>query len=173
MELYLIRHGIAIDRGDPDCPAEEDRFLTDKGVARMRGISRSLVKLDVKLERILSSPYVRARQTAELIMEQQPELELELIEAFTPGGDPEVGVRKIREASKGVSALAVTGHEPNISRLIATLLTGDDQLNVRMKKGGICRIDIEWHKDGWLPELRWLMMPRQLLAMEDASQSQD
>ncbi len=165
MELYLIRHGIAIDRGDPDCPAEEERYLTEKGVTRMRGIAEALVKLDVRLDRMLSSPYVRARETAELVLEQQGELELELSEVFTPGGDPEEGVNRLRAASQGASALAVTGHEPNMSRLISTLLTGDDQMNVRMKKGGVCRIDIEWRRDGWLPELRWLMAPRQLLAI--------
>src|SRR5260370_10145207 len=69
MRLYLMRHGIAIDREDPDCPAEPERYLTPKGIQRTRAAARGLRAMRVKPTTLLSSPYVRAVQTAQIFSE--------------------------------------------------------------------------------------------------------
>jgi len=69
MRLYLMRHGIAIDREDPDCPPDPERYLTPKGIQRTRAAARGLRALRVKPAALLTSPYVRAVQTGEIICE--------------------------------------------------------------------------------------------------------
>ena len=69
MRLYLMRHGIAIDREDVDCPPEPERYLTPKGIQRTRAAARGLRDLRIKPASLLSSPYVRAVQTGEIVCE--------------------------------------------------------------------------------------------------------
>ena len=69
MRLYLMRHGIAIDREDPDCPTEEERYLTSKGIDRTRSAAHGLAELKVKPAVLLTSPLVRAVQTGEIVCE--------------------------------------------------------------------------------------------------------
>src|SRR6202012_5881267 len=66
MRIYLVRHGIAIDREDPDCPSEAERYLTPKGIQRTRQAARGLRELGVKPAALLTSPLVRAVQTGEI-----------------------------------------------------------------------------------------------------------
>src|SRR5260370_4209978 len=69
MRLYLMRHGIAIDREDPDCPSDPERYLTPKGIQRTRAAARGLRALRVKPTALLTSPFVRAVQTGEVVCE--------------------------------------------------------------------------------------------------------
>ena len=69
MRLYLMRHGIAIDREDPDCPPETERYLTPRGIERTRIAAKGLRELKVKPSVFLTSPYVRAVQTGEIVCE--------------------------------------------------------------------------------------------------------
>src|SRR5207245_10153088 len=66
MQLYSVRHGIAIDREDPKCPPDPERYLTEEGIEKTRQVARGVAALDVKAGLFLTSPYVRARQTAEI-----------------------------------------------------------------------------------------------------------
>ena len=69
MRLYLMRHGMAIDREDPDCPPEAERYLTPKGIERTRAAAHGLLELNIKPTVLLTSPYVRAVQTGEIVCE--------------------------------------------------------------------------------------------------------
>src|SRR5579862_7277903 len=69
LQLYLMRHGIAIDREDPDCPEETQRYLTGKGIERTRAAAAGLARMRVKPGGLLTSPYVRAVQTGEIVCE--------------------------------------------------------------------------------------------------------
>src|ERR1700733_5168555 len=66
MQLYLIRHGIAVDREDPNCPPDTERPLTPKGRKRSHAAALGLRALDVKPDAVLTSPWLRAAQTAEI-----------------------------------------------------------------------------------------------------------
>ena len=66
MELYIVRHGIAIDREDPKCPADPERYLTEEGVEKTKGVAKGLAALGVAPGLFLTSPYTRALQTAEI-----------------------------------------------------------------------------------------------------------
>src|ERR1700683_1369750 len=66
LNVYLIRHGIAVDREDPNCPPDTERPLTPKGIKRSRAAALGLLALKVKPDAVLTSPWLRALQTAEL-----------------------------------------------------------------------------------------------------------
>src|ERR1700730_8265420 len=66
MELYIVRHGIAIDREDPKCPPDPERFLTEEGIEKTKQVARGVAELGAAPDLLLSSPYVRAMQTAEI-----------------------------------------------------------------------------------------------------------
>ena len=67
MNLYIIRHAIAVDEGTPEYEDDSQRPLTDKGKKKMRQIAKGLRALGVEFDLILSSPYVRAKETAEIL----------------------------------------------------------------------------------------------------------
>ena len=67
MNIYLLRHGIAIDRDDPSSPTDADRPLTAKGLKRMRKAARGLRRLNIPFDAIVTSPFTRARQTADIV----------------------------------------------------------------------------------------------------------
>ena len=64
MQLYIVRHGIAIDREDPECPAEAERYLTEEGIEKIKQVAKAISALRLQVDLMVSSPYVRAMQTA-------------------------------------------------------------------------------------------------------------
>src|SRR5258707_3959262 len=66
MQLYIVRHGIAIDREDPKCPPDPERYLTEEGVQKTKQVAKGVAALGVTADLFLTSPYVRAAQTAEI-----------------------------------------------------------------------------------------------------------
>src|SRR5258705_11314975 len=70
MQLYIVRHGIAIDREDPKCPPDPERYLTEEGVEKTRQVAKGVAALGANADLLLSSPYVRAMQTAEIFAKE-------------------------------------------------------------------------------------------------------
>src|SRR5260370_8651827 len=64
MQMYIVRHGIAIDREDPKCPPDPERYLTEEGVEKTKQVAKGVAALGVTADLFLTSPYVRAAQTA-------------------------------------------------------------------------------------------------------------
>lgn len=162
-ELYLIRHGIAEERGDA-WPDDDKRPLTDDGMSRMRKATRGLARLGVVFDVVLSSPLVRARQTAEIVAGGvAPRPTLTNIESLAPGAsfaalatDLEKHARKTR--------IALVGHEPGIGELAARLI--GSRHPIEFKKGAICRIDVEDVPPGGPGELRWFLTSKILLSIK-------
>jgi phosphohistidine phosphatase len=125
--IWLLRHGDAEDgAGKPDA----ERELTSKGERQSRGAGRAMKAIGVKLDICLSSPKVRARQTAELACAELG-LSVELDERLAGGDfDP-------RELAAGRGEVMLVGHEPDFSRAIA-IVTGS---RVKMRKGGLAALD--------------------------------
>jgi len=67
MQLYIVRHGIAIDREDPKCPPDPERYLTEEGIEKTKQVAKGVAALGVTADLFLTSPYVRASQTAEIL----------------------------------------------------------------------------------------------------------
>jgi phosphohistidine phosphatase len=168
MKLYLLRHAIAAER-DPDIyPDDSLRPLTASGRKKMGKIANALCRMGLQVDLILSSPYLRARQTAEIARKglNLKKERLLLIDALAPAGDPERLITEIQE-KYAVEALMLVGHEPNLSNLISLLLSGDTSIPIMMKKAGICCLSIEQLTAGKCAMLEWLINPGQKSALED------
>lgn len=142
MRLYLMRHGIAIDRTDPACPPEVDRFLTPRGIAKTKAAARGLCAIGIKPGVILVSPLLRAVQTAEIVCEAlgYPVKKLRQTEALKPEAKPAVLFEEI-SAVKAGEVLCV-GHAPNLDLVIA-LGIGSHSTVTALKKAGCAALDME------------------------------
>ena len=155
MELYFLRHGIAADEG-PEGMGDAGRPLTKDGIAKMQAGARGMRRLGLRLDALLSSPLVRAHETAAIIARELG-LELQLADELAPGCDIEQLFALLGE-HRAADSVMLVGHEPDFSSLIGAL-TGGSQ--VLMKKGGLGRVDIERLEHG-AGTLTWLLPPRVL-----------
>jgi phosphohistidine phosphatase len=159
IELYLIRHGVAAERGD-QWPDDSKRPLTPKGTSRMRKEGAALERMGVTFDEILTSPLVRAKQTAAALADgfstKPPVTTFEPLSA--DGAIPDVldGLAKYARSRR----LALVGHEPGIGELAARLLGVRTPLE--FKKGAICRIDVDTLPPAKPGRLRWFVAPRML-----------
>ncbi|MBL8214429.1 MAG: histidine phosphatase family protein [Bryobacterales bacterium] len=157
MEIYILRHGIA-DEPRPGM-RDADRALTAEGKKRLREVLQVARHADVKPEIILTSPYRRARETAEIAREiLHPETDLIPGNCFTPEADPCEAWEEVRIHRDAASVLIAT-HEP-FAGLFAGYLLNTPALTIDVKKGSIIRVDVE--SFGLQPRgvLRWFLTPR-------------
>jgi phosphohistidine phosphatase len=161
-ELYLVRHGIAEDRGDA-WPDDAKRPLSEDGMARMRKAARGLARLGVAIDVVLTSPLVRARQTAEIVAEAiHPRPSLATAESLSPEGNYAAVVAELEKHARK-TRIALVGHEPSIGELAARLI--GSRHAIQFKKGAICRIDVETLPPSGPGDLRWLMTMKILRAI--------
>jgi phosphohistidine phosphatase len=152
--LYFLRHGLAANRSEWS-GNDSERPLTSKGQALMAREAQTIAQLDLQLDLILTSPLVRALQTARIVAEALGMQErLQADERLAPGFGVPALAEVLKERS-GVSALMLVGHEPDFSETIGALIGGG---RVVCKKGGLARVDLP--DDGSLAgELVWLIPP--------------
>jgi phosphohistidine phosphatase len=162
-ELYLVRHGLAAERGD-QFPDDTKRPLTARGIQRMKREGRALVALDVTFDVILSSPLVRTRQTAEALAQSFREPPpIVSAASLAPGGSHNAIVEELSKQSQRRKRIALVGHEPGIGELAARLL--GLRRPIEFKKGAICRIDVAALPPTGSGQLRWFLTPRILRKM--------
>jgi phosphohistidine phosphatase len=157
LELYLIRHGVAAERG-PEYPDDSKRPLTGKGLAALRREAKALKDLDITFDLIITSPLTRTRQTAEVfaeLLEGKPTVSQS--DALAPAGTPAAVMQEIGKHPRK-ARIALVGHEPNIGELAARLIGARSP--IEFKKGGICRIDFGVLPPKALGQLRWFLPPR-------------
>jgi phosphohistidine phosphatase len=156
-ELYVIRHGIAEERGDA-WPDDTKRPLTEDGVARMRKTARALERLGVTFDVVLTSPLVRAHQTAEIVASAySPKPPVVNVDALAPGGSSSAVIAELEKHAKK-KRIAIVGHEPGIGELAAKL--AGMRVDLEFKKGGMARIDVEALPPKGPGMLRWFVPPR-------------
>jgi phosphohistidine phosphatase len=157
VEIYLFRHGIAENAaaGEPD----SSRKLTDEGKEKTAAVARLARTAKVQPSAIISSPYVRAVETAR-IAAQELGFEGKLITApeLEPHGSPE-SVWKVISARREDDSILLAGHEPLLSRLAAYLLASP-ALRVEMKKSALVRIDVDSLRGAPQGVLRWMLIPK-------------
>jgi phosphohistidine phosphatase len=158
-ELYLIRHGIAAERGD-EYPDDSKRPLTSEGISGLRKEARALDGLGVSIAVILASPLVRTRQTADVFSDLlQGKPPVVTTDALAPAGAAAAVIQDIvKHARKG--NLALVGHEPNMGELAGRLIGA--RTPIEFKKGAICRIDFDAMPPKGIGALRWFLTPRML-----------
>lgn len=164
MEIYLVRHAVAEDRDEFASKNHDDsqRPLTIKGRKRMQAVAMRLHGLIGDVDMIVSSPYLRARQTAEILSQIFFETEVEEAAELVPHGPPAAVIRWIRAHARGRSSVMLVGHEPQLSMLASYLLTGKTEALIEMKKSAVACFelpDVE-EMDRGRAELKWLAPPK-------------
>lgn len=163
MEIYLLRHGIAVERGTRGFEDDFSRPLTPKGRRQLRKTAAAVKKLASKFDLILSSPFVRAKQTAEIVAgELKCRKRLRFTNALAPGGAMSILVRQLTREKEPPGKVLLVGHEPDMSRLISLLATGGPLLQMDLKKGGLCKLEVEALRDSRCATLVWLLTPKQM-----------
>ena len=162
-ELYLVRHAIADERGEA-WPDDTKRPLTTDGMTRMKKAARGLARLGVVIDVVLTSPLVRARQTAEILAaEMDPHPAMVNTDALAPGATHAALIAELEKHARR-PRIALVGHEPGIGELAARLI--GSRHPIEFKKGALCRIDFDEFPPGGPGDLRWLLTPKILRAVK-------
>jgi phosphohistidine phosphatase len=163
VNLYLLRHGIAVEPGTPGYERDSERPLIPKGERRLRAAAAAMKKLGLSFDLILSSPFVRARQTAEIMAEElKLKKHIRFSDDLVPGGNARALIHALNELKPAPENLLLAGHEPNLSRLISLLVSGGADAAIEMKKGGLCKLEIGELCHGRCAQLAWLLTPAQM-----------
>jgi len=168
MEIYLVQHGEAY-------PEEVDpqRKLTAKGKEQIELAGEVLKRFALKFDSIISSPKLRARQTAEIIAERTGFLqEIEVTETLNPTVPAEAAIDYLGKLG-AKDRLLLAGHLPSLAEIGSLLLSEKDKILLGIQMGGICRIDVE-DLSAHRGILRWFLLPAhvELIARSAALPSQ-
>ena len=160
MRLYLMRHGLAIDRDDPDCPSEAERYLTAKGIDRTRGVAEGLAEMGIAPSLLLTSPYVRAVQTGEIVCKALgiDSKQLHATDALKPEARP---ARLAEELAHAVFEEAICfGHAPHLDDFVAYALRSSAPVTT-LRKAGVACLNLQTVSPP-MGDLRWLLTPKLL-----------
>ena len=161
-QLFLMRHGIALDRTSPLAADDAARPLTPKGRKRIARIARALLKMGYEFDWIVTSPLVRAAETAEIAAAaQSPNPPVDKCAALGPGGSPE-DVLAFLAKNADRKRVMLVGHEPDLSALAGRLIGAGRDANLEFKKGGCCLIEYDSEPARYTGRLVWWLTPRAL-----------
>ena len=158
MRLIIIRHAIAVPHGTPGIP-DEDRPLTPEGEQRFREAAKGLASLVDRPEALLTSPWLRAKQTAAIAAAAWGRIEPKETAALASGSFEEQAA--VLDRYPDTATVAVVGHEPWVSEVLARLLGSRQDDRLTFKKGGAALVEVP----GRLAEggqLAWYLPPKVL-----------
>jgi phosphohistidine phosphatase len=164
MRVLIVRHALAGSReefarsGKPDA----ERPVTADGKKKMRRAALGLRKVEPDIDRLVTSPYRRAAQTARIVARAYGGVEPIVLQQLLPDVEPPVVARWLR-AQRGVGTVALVGHEPQLSGLATYLLTQDSEPVLELEKGAACAIDLPAARR--TGSLVWLLTAKQLRAL--------
>ncbi len=160
MEIYFLRHGLALPHSSPGF-SEESRPLSSEGVQKMILVARGMKRLGLSFDETFSSPLPRAFQTAEIVREYLPlKGGIKTENSLLPGGTLKNFFHKIRVDED--QKILLVGHEPSMSLWIQALLGVEGEGRVLLKKGGLCHLRLAKQMNPFSAELVALYPPRSL-----------
>ncbi|MCB9094918.1 MAG: phosphohistidine phosphatase SixA [Halobacteriovoraceae bacterium] len=164
-KIYFIRHGIAEDRDKWNelGYSDKDRPLTEKGKKRFKKFTKKLKKHGIEIDKIFTSEYLRAMETAEILQNVFEGSELTVEKTFNHGTKIEQ-MKETLDQLRGKHNIAFVGHEPELSSLLSFVITGqkDHALNFVFKKGGVAELEFEYNTY----QLNFFLSPKLLLNSE-------
>jgi phosphohistidine phosphatase len=156
MEIYLVRHAVAEKRDAARWPDDSTRPLTAKGAKQFVRAARGLRELVPRVELVLSSPYRRAWQTAEILQQEAGWPSAEPCDALAAA--PAEAVLKLLQERSHTRSIALVGHDPHLPALAELLLVGPDvALQVKLEKGGVIFLDCLGNPAPGQARLRWIL----------------
>jgi phosphohistidine phosphatase len=161
MQLYIVRHGIAIDREDPKSPPEAERYLTEEGIEKTKQVAKSVAAQGISADLLISSPYLRAMQTAEIFAStlEYAKQKISKSEALLPGAEPGAFFRELAK-HKDAAIVFCFGHAPHLDELMATAV-GVKHAITEMKKAGVALVELK-RVSPPSGQLVWLATPKLL-----------
>jgi phosphohistidine phosphatase len=159
MKLYVVRHAEALSQEKADINSDADRPLTEYGHAQCRALAPALLAQGVTIEVILTSPYLRARQTAQGLVDHwlDPKPRIEECEELAPSGSSGKLARTLRKMK--VATAALVGHMPDLAEHLAWFV-GSKKARLEMDKAGVAFIECDDLPDKGSGSLRWLVTPK-------------
>ncbi|MBI1831656.1 MAG: phosphohistidine phosphatase SixA [Planctomycetes bacterium] len=159
MELYLIRHAHAVALGEQGITTDAERPLSEKGEAQAEAAAKTLAQRGVMLDKLFTSPLLRTRQTAEILLRvwSKPELILETCDALAPGGKPRKLSKQLLKA--GVAKVGLVGHMPDLG-IFAGWLLGAKKAQIDFDKAGVALIACDDLPVKGMGTLQWLVTPQ-------------
>src|SRR5260370_39319157 len=159
MQIYIVRYGIAIDREERKCPADEERYLTEEGVEKTKQVAKGVAALGITGDLFLTSPYVRAAQTAEVFANalDYAKQKIRRTDLLLPGAEPSLLFRELAR-DKQVSSIFLFGHAPQLDDIIATAL-GSKRHITSLKKAGVALVELK-RLSPPIGLLAWLATPK-------------
>ena len=160
MELLIIRHAIAFERDRRRWPDDAARPLSPAGIRRSRKAASGLRELCKVPDRLLSSPLIRARETANILTEVAGWPRAEIVPELKPG---EATLAVLTLLSKDRSKrIAIVGHQPDLSGLLTACLLKDNALPIELKKNAVACLSFAGRVRVGSAALKWLATPRML-----------
>jgi len=158
MELYLIRHADAATLGEGGVTVDEDRPLNDTGRQQLPLLAQGLKRLGVTLDLLMTSPLVRARQTAEGMLASwgSPAPELQVVEELAPRGRRRKLAKRLQ--GQGLKRIALVGHQPDLGEFAGWLI-GSRKSKLDLAKAGVAYVHFDDGLDKAEGVLRWLATP--------------
>lgn len=162
MKIYLMRHAIAVPQGSPGYSKDADRPLTLDGREKLFAVAQGLKKLDLHWDLIVTSPWLRAKQTAQVVAEvfAMPNLVQESF-VLTPRHSTKELIAMIQQLPPAKSLLLI-GHEPAISMHLSDLLCGHGDGRFDFKKAAVAALEFEGVPALGEATLLWMMAPAQM-----------
>jgi phosphohistidine phosphatase len=159
MQLYIVRHGIAIDREDPKCPPDPERYLTEEGLEKTKQVAKGMAALGITGDLFLTSPYVRAAQTAEIFASalEYAKQKIRRTDLLLPGAEPSLLFRELAK-DKQASSVFLFGHAPQLDDMISTAL-GSKKHITTLKKAGVALVELK-RVSPPMGALVWLATPK-------------
>ncbi|HXY41004.1 MAG TPA: histidine phosphatase family protein [Vicinamibacteria bacterium] len=139
MRLLVVRHAIAVPRGTPGI-ADEKRPLTPEGEERFKEAAAGIARLIERPDALLTSPWLRAAQTAAILAKAWRGIEPTETKALA--GHPFAEQAAVIDRYPAEATVAIVGHEPHLSSLLARLVGARHGERLEMKKGGIALLDV-------------------------------
>ncbi len=166
MELYVLRHAIALTAPEAGVSQDAERPLSDEGREKMERIAAAMKKFEVEVDLVLSSPFVRAKETAVIAHDRMAkETCLEFTDALGSGQDPKHILAELKRRFQKTARIMIVGHEPDLSNLIGRI-TSLGRLRVEMKKAGLAKIQITETQPELKGTLEFLLTPKVMLQIK-------
>jgi phosphohistidine phosphatase len=170
MNLFILRHGIAANPGEEGLPKnakDAERPLSREGQKKTWRATEAMRSLDLKFDAVVTSPLLRARQTAQIVAEAL-ELRRKLIfsDHLKPDGSPKLLLEQLDEIGGRAKNILLVGHEPYLSRLVSLLISGSTLAAVELKKGALLKLEVRHLGYARCATLAWSLPPKLLGRIE-------
>jgi len=159
MDVYLIRHAEAVALGEQGIAEDADRPLTEKGEKQARDVAKGLQAKGIRIDTLLTSPLVRAKQTAEILVKNWDGKAPEIV--FCDELIPDVRPKKLAKRLRQIAAerVGLIGHNPQL-RYFGSWLIGSKRAQLNLTKAGVAYIQVEDLPARGMGTLEWLVPPK-------------